>query len=222
MKGPLGFVAGAGLALLLVLILFLGVRAALKVARTPGGRYRMATDPASRHSFQYVQDKTTGRWVNREIELRVSVRRPAPESWSDDAHGDRLSLQLLRPISAQTAGLRSGLPVVEGEWLVWRGWEVLDESDLRGQSTYAVTVQWPVEGQSTRFDDSENFRLPPLGAMPPDAWSEWAEAADQRPGAFGWWAEVQGAPRDSSAARPAFPFQFRYRLVLFDNPGVTP
>lgn len=220
MKGIAALLAGGLAAVVLIgLIVFIGWF--FRPGRVPPGRYRMATDPGSRYSFKYVMDRRTKRWVNREIELRVSVARPLPEPLTDDAHGDRISLQLLRSGSAQTGGLRSGLPVIEAGWRVWRGWDVLREDDLRGQSSYGVSVQWPVAGQGTRFDATEIFRLPPLGSLPPDAWSEWAEAADRRAGAFGWWEEARGAP-PADAPKPEYPFQFRYRLVLFENPGVTP
>lgn len=216
------FLAGAGLAALLGLVLFLGVGHVLKWSRTPGGRYRLAVDPASRHSFRYVQDRVTKRWVNREFELRVRVERALPEPLTDAEHGDRLSVQLLTSMSAQSGGLDASLPVVADGWRTWHGRDVLHEDDLRGQTSYSVSVQWPVEGESTRYDDAEIFRLPPLGNLPPDAWSDWATADDRRPGAFGWWEEVHGAPRDTTIARPAWPFEFRYRLFLSDIPGFLP
>ena len=42
------------------------------------GRYRMASDPGSRHGFEYVQDRETGRWVIRDCELRVAEARYEP------------------------------------------------------------------------------------------------------------------------------------------------
>jgi len=189
--------------------------------KAASGRYAMATDPASRYRFQYVRDRTTGLWIYREFELRVDTIRPAPDLWSDDAHGDRLSLQLFRPETAQSGGLRSGTPSIEEGYRIWRGADVADKSDLDGRAAYGVNIAWPREGEETRYDPLEIFSLPPLGDTEPGSWSPWVTAASLREGGFGWWEEVHGKPLDSVPA-PEHPFEFRWRLVAMDVPGRIP
>jgi hypothetical protein len=193
----------------------------LGCGKAVSGRYVMATDPGSRYSFKYVRDRVTDLWIYREFELRVDTVRPMPEPWSDDAHGDRLSLQLFRPQTAQTGGLRSGTPAIEDGYRIWRGADVADESDLDGRAAYGVNVSWPREGEETRYDPLEIFSLPPLGDTEPGTWSPWLTAASLREGGFGWWEEVHGKAADPVSA-PEHPFEFRWRLVTIDAPGRIP
>lgn len=187
----------------------------------PSGRYRMARDPGSRHAFEYVQDTQTGRWVIRECELRVAQARSLPEPLSDDAHGDKLSVSIFRPLSVESGLLLSiDFQLADG-YRVWRGADVLDEADLEGQVAIGVQVEWPRDGEETRYDPLEVIPLPPLGDVPPNQWSEYLHAGHLREGAFGWWEEAHGndAP---SVAPPEHPFEVRCRLALKDVPGVVP
>ena len=47
------------------------------------GRYVLAQDPGSRYDFEFVQDRETGRWVQRECELRVAAARELPDPLND-------------------------------------------------------------------------------------------------------------------------------------------
>ena len=187
-------------------------------------RYSMATDLGSRHSFKYVHDRVTGKWVYREIELRVDTARPLPDPISDDEHGDRLSLQLFRPLTVQTGGLRSGTPVIEGTYRVWRGADMANEGDLEGKAAYGVTVEWPVVDDSSGapHDALEIFQLPAFGETEPDVWSPWMTAAKLRVGAFAWWDETYGRDSDTVPPAPKYPFEFRWRLKLDEVPGRLP
>jgi hypothetical protein len=178
----------------------------------------MVTDEASRYGFKYVSDRVTKRWVYREFEIRVDTARPLPV----DTGSNIISLQLFRPTTAQSGGLYSGTPALDGVHRVWRGADVSDEDDLRGESGYGITVSWPQEGKETRYDTMEMFPLPAFDSIPPETWSPWATAASMRAGAFGWWEEVQGIPADSVPPPPKYPFELRWRLILTDQPGVIP
>lgn len=180
------------------------------------GRYEMASEGSG---FAYVRDRQTGRWVSRACELRVAAARDLPQPLSDDEHGDKLSVQLFRPVSVESAGLQSIEPEVRDGHRVWRLSEILDESDLAGEVAYGIQVEWPQPGAETRVDPLEIIRLPPPGDTPPEQWSEWMSASDLREGAFGWWDEVHGAPPESLPG-PQHPFQLRCRLLLNDTPGV--
>lgn len=196
----------------------------LGCGKSSSTRYSMATDLGSRHSSRYVHDRVTGKWVYREIELRVDTARPLPEPISDDEHGDRLSLQLFRPLTVQSGGLRSGTPVIEGGYRIWRGADVVNEGDLDGRAAYGVTVEWPVVDDSSGapHDPLEIFQLTAFGETEPEVWSPWMTAAKLREGAFGWWDETYGRESDTVPPPPKYPFEFRWRLVLNEVPGRIP
>jgi hypothetical protein len=187
----------------------------------PAARYRMARDPGSRHAFEYVQDRETGRWVIRECELRVSQARPLPEPLSDDAHGDKLSVSIFRSLSVESGLLLSLEFEARDGYRVWRGADVPEEDDLADKVAFGVQVEWPREGEETRYEPLEVISLPPFGDAAPGAWSEWLRAGHLREGAFGWWEEAHG--RDAPPlAPPEHPFEVRCRLALKDVPGVVP
>jgi hypothetical protein len=201
------------------LAIFLVAACSQPIARS--GRYRMARDPGSRHAFAYVQDRETGRWVIRECELRVAQARPLPGPLQDEAHGSKLAVSIFRPGSVES-GLLLSLDFERRDGQrVWRGADVLDEDDLEGRVAVGVQVEWPQEGEETRYDPLEVIPLPPLGDTPPGQWSEYLRAGHLREGAFGWWEEThgRGAPE---LAPPEHPFELRCRLVLKDVPGVVP
>ena len=185
------------------------------------GRYRMATDPASRHGLRYVKDRETGQWVNRECELRVSAERELPEPLQDEAHGSKLHVSVFKPETVSSGLLLSIDFELRDGYRVWRGADVLDEDDLAGRLAYGIQVSWPQTGGETRHEPLEVIALPPLGDTPPDEWSAFLRADRLREGAFGWWEEAHGS--DAPALEPpAHPFELRCRLVLRDVPGVVP
>lgn len=193
----------------------------LSCAEKTPGRYEVARDPASRYGFTYARDKETGRWVNRECELRVSVRRVLPDPLTDAAHGDRISVQRLGPETAQSAGFMGSEPTLEGDYRTWRTTDAAGKEEVQGRSAYSIAVAWPVEGQETKYDPAEIIPLPPLGNAAPGEWSEWLSASTIREGGFGWWEELHGVPADS-LPRPEFPFEVRCRAVFTDVPGRVP
>jgi hypothetical protein len=185
------------------------------------GRYRMASDPGSRHGFEYVQDRETGRWVIRDCELRVAEARALPEPLQDEEHGSKLDVSIFRPGSVESGLLLSIDFERRDGFRVWRGAEVLGEDDLEGRVAYGIQLEWPEAGKETRYEPLEVIELPPLGDTPPGQWSEFLRAGQLRPGAFGWWDEAHG--RDApELAPPEHPFEVRCRLVLKDVPGVAP
>jgi hypothetical protein len=180
------------------------------------GRYRVRVDPASRYSFRYVQDRSSGLWVHRECEVRVSTRRRLPDPLSDPEHGDMLHSSRFEPGSTGTGNLSPTRFVVEDGYRVWRFQELLGENDFTGQASFGIQVEWPVDGGPSRHEPMELFSLPPPGDTPPDQWSSWRTADRSRSDAFGWWEEVQGAPPEATPEIP-FPFELRYRLLLKDH-----
>ncbi|MEO7998409.1 MAG: hypothetical protein ABI852_13245 [Gemmatimonadaceae bacterium] len=194
----------------------------------PGGgssRYTLATLPGSRYDFRYVMDKQTRRWVQRDVELRVSVDRKIPEPLLDPKSGNLLSVQLVKPGSAQTGGIDKMDFEIRDGYRVWKIRDVMHEQDIKGDIRYVITIKWPHDGQSTEYDPTEVFPMPAPGNVPPDEWSPWMSAGSLREGGFGWWEEarnVPAAPVTEGSTTPAHPFQMRYRLLLVDNPVVIP
>jgi hypothetical protein len=185
------------------------------------GRYTVATDPGSRYHFEFIRDRQTGRWVHREFEIRVDLERHLPELKVASEIGNRFSVQLMKPGSASSGGIFSAIPVVEDEFKVWRGADVIGPDDLKGQVAYGVSVSWPQEGKETLVDPMEVFSLPALGDIIPEQWTEWVRADVFRPGAFGWWEHVAGRPAEPLTP-PPHPFEFRWRLVFAEIPGRIP
>jgi hypothetical protein len=185
------------------------------------GRYRMASDPGSRHGFRYVQDTETGLWVIRDCELRVAEARALPEPLQDEAHGSKLAVSIFRPESVESGLLLSIDFERRDGYRVWRGAEVLGEDDLAGRVAYGVQVEWPEDGKETRYEPLEVIEPPPLGDAPPGQWSPFLRAGRLREGAFGWWEETYG--KDAPGLEPPeYPFEVRCRLVLKEVPGVVP
>jgi len=184
-------------------------------------RYVAARDPGSRGSARYVQDRQTGKWVIRDVELRVSVDRALPDPLQDPEHGSLLSASVFGPISVSSGLLYSLNFEIRDGYRVWHGGQIMHGEDLQGKISYGVTVEWPRPGQPTTSDALEMFRLSPPGDTPPDVWSEWQKPDSYRKGDFAWLAEVQGAGPESPRA-PEYPFEVRFRYVLKNAPAVMP
>lgn len=188
-------------------------------------RYTLATLPGSRYDFRYVMDKETRRWVQRDVELRVSVNRKMPEPLLDPKNGNLLSVQLVKPGSSQTGGIDTMDYETRDGYRVWKIRDVMHEEDMKGSVRYVITVAWPREGQTTEYDDNEIFPMPAPGNVAPDVWSAWKPASALREGGFGWWEEARNMPASPAtdvSKAPAFPFEIRYRLLLVDNPVNIP
>jgi hypothetical protein len=186
-----------------------------------GGRYVMQKDPGSRHDFTYVWDSVGKQWVQRDCELRVSAQRGLPEPLNDPQHGNTLSVQVFRPISVGSAAMSSLEYTVRDGYRIWRIAQSLHEEDLSGRVAYGIQLKWPQPEGPADVEPLELIRLPPLGNTPPNEWSEWMNATDLRPGAFGWWEEAH--QRESAPAiAPEHPFEMRCRLLWAEIPGRLP
>jgi hypothetical protein len=181
-----------------------------------GGRYRVRVDPASRYSFRYVQERSTGLWVHRECEVRVSTKRRLPDPISSPEHGDMLHSSRFEPGAVGTGNLSPAKFVVQDGYRVWNFREILTEDDFNGETSFGIQVEWPVDGEPTRHEPLELFALPPPGDMPPNQWSAWRTADRSRTDAFGWWEEVHDAPPEATPEIP-FPFELRFRFLLKDH-----
>ena len=193
----------------------------LNCAKAPPGRYALEVDPGARLRTEYVRDRVSRRWAYREFEVRVDTTRALPEPLRHPDYGDALSIQLFKPGSAQTGGLRSIVPRIDDRYRVWSGADMIGRPDVEGRVGYGVAVKWYRDGAETRYEPMEVFPLPPVGDAEPEEWSPWFSAATLRPGAFGWWAEVHGTPVDS-IPKPDLPFELRWRTMLTDVAGLVP
>jgi hypothetical protein len=184
------------------------------------GRYTAEHFRTTRTNFVYVRDRVTKNWVNRRCELRVSLKRELPDPLSTPDTGDKLSIQLLQPGSAQTGGLNSVQFQTRDGYRVWSIEDVLHEPDVDGRSAYSVQISWPRPGGETKYDPAEIFHLPMLGDQPPNEWGPWVTADKTREGAFAWWSETTGRPPEQKQTI-ASPFELRCEIVFTDTPGVV-
>jgi hypothetical protein len=159
-----------------------------------------------------VVQSGNGYFVHREVELRVDPRRfrtPPP----DAARGATSKLKTLAFASGSVTSGGFVLDAFEqqGNYRVWRESHNLMRYDL-GKSALGAQIEWEKEGAVTAFDTLEIFPFPPLDTAQIDHWSEWMDAASRRDGdPFAWHSEVHGAA-DENQAKPAYPFQVRFRL----------
>lgn len=196
--------------------------AILAACSVSAGRDRYAAEHfrTTRTNFVYVRDRVTKNWVNRRCELRVDVARPLPDPLQTNEDGTRLSVQLLRPESAETGGLNSVAFQVRDGKRVWVIDDVLHEDDVNGKTGYQVQVQWPKPGAETKYDPAEIFYLPRLGDQEPNTWGPWVTANKTRAGALAWWSETTGQPPEPPQ-RIEHPFELRCEIVFTDTPGVV-
>lgn len=178
-------------------------------------------DPGSRLSARYAMEGATGRWVQRQTEVRVALARRLPNPLSDGEHGDMLHSTKFAPGSAGTGDLSPTRFTVRDGHRVWRFVSVIDEAALEGRTALGISVRWPRKGAPTESDPMEVFPYPPLGAQAPGEWTPWVTAASQRSGEFGWWEEVHEQPAEP--AKPmAQPFELRWRVIYAENPVAVP
>lgn len=188
---------------------------------TSRSRYAAEHFRTTRTNFVFVRDRVTKQWVNRRCELRVATERKLPDPLETTESGTLLSVQLMRPGSAQSGGLNSVKFDVREDKRVWVIEDVLHEDDLDGRSSYQVQVQWPHPGAETQYDPAEIFYLPALGDQPPNTWGPWVSANKTRQGALAWWDETTGQPAPPQPIPIPYPFELRCQIVFTDTPGVV-
>jgi hypothetical protein len=189
-------------------------------ASAPTSRYAAEHFRTTRTNFIYVRDRITHNWVNRHCELRAPEARRLPYPLETNDSGTLLQIQMLKPGSAQSAGLRSAAFETRDASRVWVIDDVLDEYDVDGRTSYQVQVAWPKPGAETSYDPAEIFYLPALGDQPPNSWGPWVTASKTRAGAFAWWSETTGQPPEPPQPI-AHPFEIRCQVVFTDTPGVV-
>ena len=113
----------------------------LGCSTAPPGRYALAAEPGATPRTEYVRDRVSGRWVYREFEIRVDTTRVLPDPLRDPDHGNALSIQLFKPGSAQTAGLRSIEPRLADGHRVRSGADLAGRPDVEGQLAYGVALK---------------------------------------------------------------------------------
>jgi len=185
------------------------------------GRYAAEHFRTTRTNFVFVRDRVTKNWVNRRCELRVSLARELPNPLQTSESGDLLSVQLMKPGTAQTGGLRSVEFETRDGFRLWAIEDVLDEPDVDGHTSYQVQVSWPRAGAETTYEPAEIFHLPALDDQPPNSWGPWVTADKTREGALAWWSETTGKPPETTQQPIAHPFELRCEIVFTDTPGVV-
>jgi hypothetical protein len=202
--------------------LLLGAGCAGSAGGSANGRYVLARDPGSRYDFEFVQDRETGRWVQRECELRVPVARALPDPLNHPEYGSLMAVDLLKPGSIEGAGIRSLDFALRDGYRIWNIPQVLGEHDFADAVDYAIQVKWPTgPEQPARFEPLEIIHPPALNDSPLGEWSGWISPSGFREGGFAGIEEVSGQPA-GPVTPPEHPFALRCRLYLTDIPGFVP
>ena len=161
-----------------------------------------------------VIHRESGLYVHREVELRVNAARlQTPPAGTEPGAISKLNTDNFFPLGC---GLSYFIPSKYercGDDLVWKGITHLSDYDLKGKTSLGANVCWDKDGAVTVKDVLEIFEYAPPDTCQLNKWSPWVEASRRRGGVFSWHAEAnKHAPED--IAKPLYPFQMRFRLVL--------
>lgn len=201
------------LAALLCTVL-LGVKVCAKSGRAQSKRY-VAVQVG--HGYN-VYDLNTKKWLQRQIQLRVSTSRKLPEPLISLEHGNLLHCTDYDPGGCGTGNLVPDRFVVRDAFKIWQWRKAMNREDLQGKNSFSISVdRLDQEGRKTAPEPTEIFSLPPIDKQEPGQWTEWQGASSQRQGEFAWWQEVhkQELPEPVNIE---YPFEMRWRIQLTDEP----
>lgn len=202
MKQEIVIMAAVGLATLLIF---------LAAAARAGQRSRFV--PVKVGWGYSLYDLKTRLWLERQIQLRVAVRRTSPEITENnraDVHCTQFD-----PGGCGTGNLNPNRFLIKDGYCIWQWKEIVNKVDLQGKRYTGIALdEANAEGKKTM----ELFSYPAISNQEPGQWSEWAKHSKQRTGDFGWWAEVQGE-QAAEKEEISHPFELRWRLLLSETPG---
>jgi hypothetical protein len=167
------------------------------------------------HAVNYGWDRVAERWVQRECEWRVPAGRRLPGAVELPGGGASASLARHDPEGVESGAL--GVPVARDGYRVWARRDVVREDDLRGRTSYAITLREARAADAPPSEVTDVFPIPAPGDTPPDAWTPWSAPTHRRTGAFGWWEEAHGAPRPAPTPE-AHPIEMRCRWYHAADP----
>lgn len=185
----------------------------------PTGRYVAQREPGSRLTARFAMERASGRWLQRQTEVRVPLARRLPKPLSDAEHGDMLHSSRFAPGSVGTGDLVPERFTIRDGYRLWRFMSVIDEDGFAGRTALGIAVTWPRKNQPDDSDPMELFPYAALRDQAPGEWTPWATAASMRSGAFGWWEEVHEHPEEPPTPI-AHPFELRWRVVYARDPIV--
>lgn len=205
--------------LVLTLAIMVIALAALACAQAMADRhrYRAVTDPASSTRRQYVIDSQTKKFLQRQVQVRVSNERALPEPLISPKHGNQLSTTLFESGACGSGNMDPSKFILRDGYRLWQFTDIFGPDDLRGNKSFGITVNWFDSAGEKHAEPLEVFSYPPVTAQSPNEWTPWLTASHQQQGQFGWWDEVHGTPKQEPVAIK-HPFELRWRLILTDEP----
>ena len=167
---------------------------------------------------QYVIHRPTNKWLQRQVQVRVSSARKLPSPLSDSNFGTRLHSTDFFPGGCGSGNLIADKFVERDGFKIWQFTDVFDNDDLTGKKALGISVEWPQPQGPSINDPLEIFAFPAPKDAPPEQWTDWMPASSQRQGDFGWWSEVHGQ-EPPAPIKIEYPFEIRWRLVLREDPA---
>lgn len=198
----------------LLCLLALGLKVCAKSCRAQSKRY-VAIKVG--HGYN-VYDLLTKKWLQRQVQLRVSSSRKLPDPLISPEHGNLLHCTDYDSGGCGTGNLVPDRFVLRDEFRIWQWRKAINQDNLQGKNSFSISVdQLEQDGRKTAPEITEIFDYPPIDKQEPDQWSEWQGASSQRHGDFAWWQEVhkQELPQP---VHIEFPFEMRWRILLTEEP----
>lgn len=163
----------------------------------------------------FVIHTPTKKWLQRQVQVRVSHQRKLPHPLADQHHSDLLHSMEFFPEGCSSGNLVSSRFTVRDGYKIWQFTSTVDADDLKGLKSFGIEVELPEEKTQQGF--IEIFHYPPLKDAIPEQWSEWVKPGSHRHGELGWWSEIHKTKAEEQLLLE-HPFEIRWRFVLKDNP----
>ncbi len=165
----------------------------------------------------YVLHLPSKKWLQRQVQVRVSQHRKLPHPLDDARHGDYIHTTDFFPEGCSSGSLVPTRYSVHDGYKVWQFTNTVDADDLKGMKAFGIGVDFPEGESKIARGPMEIFYYPPLKDEHPERWSEWIKAGSQRHGVMAWWSEVH-KQKPEAHMRIEHPFELRWRMVLKDDP----
>ncbi len=164
----------------------------------------------------YVVHTPTKKWLQRQVQVRVSHHRKLPHPISDQHHGDLLHTTDFFPEGCSSGSLVPSRFTERDGYKMWQFTNTVDADDIKGFKSFGIGVEFPGD-EKAASGPLEIFHYPPLTDTEPEKWTEWVKAGSQRHGEMGWWSEVHKQKSESHFI-VEHPFEIRWRFLLKDDP----
>lgn len=165
----------------------------------------------------YVLHTPSKKWLQRQVQIRVSQHRKMPRPLDDSRHGEYIHSTDFFPGGCGSGKLVPERYSVHEGHKVWQFTNTVDADDIKGLKALGITID-SVKGDGTVSEGPmEIFYYPPLKSVQPGQWTEWEKAGSQKHGDMVWWSEVHKM-KPEEHVHVEHPFEMRWRLVLKEDP----